>query len=693
MSSALSPSPSIELYVSPAGNDRWSGRLSEPAPGGGDGPLATIGRARDVVREWKRSGALTGAVTVWLRGGRYPLRAPLVFAPEDTAPVTYAAYPGEEPILDGGTRITGWRTETVNGRAAWVANLPEVARGTWHFRSLFVNGARRPRARLPKVGMEPERRTFHVMEDVPGTGKDAALFDGSWSFVAALGDVRGEWRNLTDVDVVALHYWVEERMPIASFDPATRRVTSSRRSIFALKDDTAGRWARYYVENVFEALTEPGEWYLDRPSGTLYYLPLPGETPQTAEVFAPRLDQLLVLAGRPAERRYLEFVRFVGIVFEHADWHQPSGGHDPDTGSAPGIDYAASPQAAAHLGGAVSMEGALFCALEDCVIRHVGLYGVDLKDGCRGNRIVGNQVTDCGGGGVKVSGADAHGPDEKLTGLNRVTDNHIHSCGRVFHSAVGIILRHSFGNVIAHNHIHELYYSGISCGWVWGYGDNVSRGNIIEGNHIHDLGHGWLSDMGGIYTLGIQPGTVIRGNLIHDVTRANYGGWAIYPDEGSSHIVIEDNVCYDTNSQPFHQHYGEENIVRNNIFAFGREAQVALSRVDKRIGFTFERNIVITEGQPVFTGGYAHDPSRRGMTSDLNLYWDAGAGPLQPAKDRVFAEWQKAGQDRHSVVADPKCADLAARDFRLPPDSPAFALGFRAIDLSGVGPRKKGTRG
>lgn len=693
MSTVPSPSPSLELFVSPAGNDRWSGRLPEQASCGGDGPLATVGRARDVVREWKRSGALTGAVTVWLRGGRYPLRAPLAFAAEDTAPVTYAAYPGEEPILDGGTRITGWRTETVNGRAAWVASLPEVARGAWHFRSLFVNGARRPRARLPKVGIEPERRTFHVMEDVPGTGKDAALFDGSWSFVAAPGDVRAEWRNLTDVDVVALHYWVEERMPIASFDPATRRVTSSRRSIFALKDDTAGRWARYYVENVFEALTEPGEWYLDRPSGTLYYLPLPGETPQTTEVFAPRLDQLLVLAGKPAAGAYLEFLRFVGIVFEHADWHQPTGGHDPDTGSAPGIDYAASPQAAVHLGGAISLEGALSCAIEDCVIRHVGLYGVDVRDGCRGNRIVGNQITDCGGGGVKVSGADAHGPEGRLTGLNRITDNHVHSCGRVFHSAVGIILRHSYGNVVAHNHIHELYYSGISCGWVWGYTDNVSRGNIIEGNHIHDLGHGWLSDMGGIYTLGIQPGTVIRGNLIHDVTRANYGGWAIYPDEGSSHIVVEDNVCYDTNSQPFHQHYGEENIVRNNIFAFGREAQVALSRVDKRIGFTFERNIVITDGQPVFTGGYAHDLTRRGMTSDLNLFWDAGGGPLHPAKDQGFAAWQAAGRDLHSVVADPKCANLAARDFTLAPDSPAFALGFRQIDLSEVGPREKGNRG
>jgi hypothetical protein len=685
------PSPTATYYVSPEGNDRWSGRLPAPAEGGKDGPFATITRARDAVRELKRNGLLTGPVTVWLRGGRYPLRAPITFGPDDTAPVTYSAYPGETPIVDGGERITGFRVERIGGREAWVTKLPEVERGAWYFRSLFVNGARRPRARFPKVGSEPERRRFHVMEDVPGTAKQAGLFDGTWSFVAAPGDFDATWRNITDIDIVALHYWVEERMPVESFNPATRLVTSSRRSIFALKDDSAGTWARYYVENVFEALTEPGEWYLDGPTGTLSYLPMPGESPETVEIYAPRTDELLVLAGKPAEEKYLEFIRFVGITFENADWHQPVGGHDPDTGSTPGIEYAASPQAAAGLGGAISLEGTLFCAIEECTIRHVGLYGVDVRSGCRGNRIVGNEMTDCGGGGVKMSGADAHGRESMQTGNNRVTDNHIHSCGRIFHSATGIILRHAFGNVVAHNHIHDLYYSGVSCGWVWGYGPNVSRGNIIEKNHIHDLGHGWLSDMGGIYTLGIQPGTVIRGNLIHGVTRANYGGWAIYPDEGSSHIVIEGNVCYDTNSQPFHQHYGEENVVRNNLFAFGREAQVALSRVDKRIGFTFERNIVITEGQPVFTGGYAHDPSKPGMISDLNLFWDV-AGALEPAKETSFEAWRKHGHDIHSLVADPKCADIGNRDFALAADSPAFGLGFKAINLSDVGPRKREDR-
>ncbi len=130
-------------------------------------------------------------------------------------------------------------------------------------------------------------------------------------------------------------------------------------------------------------------------------------------------------------------------------------------------------------------------------------------------------------------------------------------------------MRHAAGNRIAHNHIHDLFYSGISVGWSWGYGESVARDNAIAHNHVHDVGQGLLSDLGGIYLLGVSAGTTVRNNLVHDVRRYHYGGWGIYPDEGTSHVVIEDNVCYDTDSQALHQHYGRENLVRNNIFAWG----------------------------------------------------------------------------------------------------------------------------
>jgi hypothetical protein len=309
---------------------------------------------------------------------------------------------------------------------------------------------------------------------------------------------------------------------------------------------------------------------------------------------------------------------------------------------------------------------------------------------------VGNEMFDLGAGGVKLSGADAQGPVARQTGNNKITDNHIHTGGRVYHSGIGVIARHSFGNDISHNHIHDFFYSSISCGWVWGYADSISHDNRIDKNHLHDLGHAWLSDMGGVYTLSVQPGTTIRGNVIHDVERANYGGWAIYPDEGSSHILIEDNICYNTNSQPFHEHYGRENIVRNNIFAFGGDGLIALTRAEGHVSFTLEKNIIITDGKPFFVGSGRHNFGTRCLLSDLNLFWDVAGGPQGKApvmaKGYDLEQWRTSGRDLHSVVADPCFKDLKNFDFTLAEDSPALKLGFRPIDTSDVGPRPKGQR-
>ncbi|MBW7459768.1 right-handed parallel beta-helix repeat-containing protein, partial [Paenibacillus sepulcri] len=394
---------------------------------------------------------------------------------------------------------------------------------------------------------------------------------------------------------------------------------------------------------------------------------------------------------------------FKGLSFAHTDWVQPKGGGERF--ERPGIDFAAAPQAAFHIPGVIYMRGARYCAIEDCRIERIGWYGVELSEGCLSNRIVGNTIADMGAGGIKLDGADADGPVLSRTGNNRITDNHIHGGGRIFHSACGILSVHSFGSSISHNHIHDLYYTGISCGWVWGYAENVSKDNRIEKNHIHDIGHGLLSDMGGIYTLGVQPGTVIRGNLVHDIEKCNYGGWAIYPDEGSSHIIIENNVCFRTTSQVFHQHYGRENIVRNNIFAFGREGQASLSRAEGHNSLTFEKNLVIADGQPIFVAGYAGHFDKKGFYSDLNLFWDVSGGePLSGNQrfdeqanfslddTRSIGDMRQLGYDLHSIYADPRLVGAAGGDFTLKEDSPAFALGFKPIDLSDVGPRSAADR-
>jgi parallel beta-helix repeat protein len=247
---------------------------------------------------------------------------------------------------------------------------------------------------------------------------------------------------------------------------------------------------------------------------------------------------------------------------------------------------------------------------------------------------------------------------------------------------VGVWVGQSSGNAIVHNDIHHLYYTGVSVGWSWGYAPTSAHDNLVEYNHIHTIGQGLLSDMGGIYTLGVSPGTKLRFNHIHDVESYGYGGWGIYTDEGSTTILIENNVVYRTKTGGFHQHYGRENIVRNNVFAFSRDGQLQRTREEDHLSFTFERNIVYWDQGTLLSSNWKKDRFKM----DHNLYWRVGGKPFDFA-GASLEDWRKRGHDVHSIVGDPLFVDPAKGDFTLKPDSPALKLDFKPIDLSKVGPR------
>jgi len=680
------------IYVSPDGNDRWSGRYPEPNARGTDGPLASPRAAQQAVRRLKGRGALDRGVRVVLRGGTYFLRAPLVFGPADSGEpeadkhstgisprhlVTYAAFPGERPVLSGGRRITGWKQVTLNGRTVWATHVPSVAAGKWHFRQLWVNGRRAKRPRLPKEGL-------YRIERLPGRPPKGpwtkTVFRGQDRFVFRKGDIQA-WRNLRDVEFVALHYWIETRRRIVAVDTRRRVARLEFPSRMRLTDDFQPGGAPYYVENVFEALDEPGQWYLDRPTGTLYYIPLPGERPETAEVIAPVLGEVLRLAGRtepfvggkaargknagrpvPAGQP-VQCVRFEGLTFSHCEW-QPSRQ----------AERLATPQAACHVPGAVQAENVDQVAFHGCHVEHVGGYGMELAAGCRNVQVLACDVTDLGAGGIKVW----HGCRR-----NTIADCEIADGGHLYHSGVGVLIGRSSGNKLLHCHIHDFDYSGISVGWTWGYAEGDAYGNLIEYNHVHHVGRGKLSDLGGVYTLGVSPGTRIRCNLFHDIVSRGYGGWAIYTDEGSTDILIENNLCVRTNCCSFHQHYGRDNVVRNNIFAFGGQGGLHRMRVEAHRSFSFRRNIVLldNDGQ-VLAGNW----QQLQADVDRNLYWHLGGRRLRFG-EQTFRQWQKRGADHEGLVADPRFADPRRGDFRLRPGSPAARIGFVPFDLSGVGPR------
>jgi parallel beta-helix repeat protein len=350
------------------------------------------------------------------------------------------------------------------------------------------------------------------------------------------------------VEVRVYHFWTNERMPIERVDDAAGLVRSTRRSIFGLGEGFTGRWAEYFVENVFEALSQPGEWFLDRPAGKLYYMPMPGETPASAEVVAAGTYQFLRLMGIPEEGKLVTGVTFRGLTFRYSDWiqaEQDGRYFDPyvpeeqrrrqdSTFRFGRGKFAGTPQVAIHAPGVISLVGVHNSAIIGCRIEHVDFWGINLADGCQGNTIEGNTIFDMGGGGIKVDGAEYPSNPALFSGYNRITDNVAKSGGRVFQSSAGIVVTHGFSNRIVHNEISDLFQTGISVGWEWNRSPTVSRDNLIEKNHTFYLGQKLSSDIGGIYLLGVQPGTVVRNNLIHDIRHAQYGGWGIYPDAATA---------------------------------------------------------------------------------------------------------------------------------------------------------------
>ena len=640
-----------EFYVAENGSDSWSGTLSEPNKAGTDGPFATLERARDAVRELRRNGKIKGPVTIAIRKGTYYLDKPFDLTHEDSE-LTFTAFNGEDVTISGGREIGGFSPVAVNGCKMIAAAVPEIRDGKWYFTQLFVNGRRKPRTRLPKEG-------WYQIESLIDVPENTNWNQGQDRFRFKEGEIR-QWKNLSDVDVVALHFWIEERLPIKSVDESSRVVELAKKSTFRLTEAHNEVCARYFIENVFEALDTPGQWYLDRPTGTLYYYPAVGEDWKRETFVAPVLTQIVRVVGK--ENEPARNVHFRGLKFAHAEYPLPP-------------DKAGCAQAAYAVPGALYFEHAVGCAVSECLISQIGNYAVEFQNGCKDCVVEKCRMIDLGAGGVKINWGSAN---------TTVQDCEIGDGGKIFMSAVGVWISQSANNKVLHNEIHDLNYTGISVGWSWGYGKSDAKDNIIEHNHIHHIGRGVLSDLGGIYTLGIQPGTVLRNNLIHDCAAYWYGGWGIYTDEGSSHILIENNVVYNTTHGGFHQHYGKENIVRNNVFAFAKYHQLQRTRPEEHQAFAFERNIVYYEEGVLLGSNWSDDH----FTMDYNIYWDASGRPVTFA-GASFEEWRKRGHDAHSLIADPKFVDPKKFDFRLKPDSPAFGLGIKQVETSKAGPRTR----
>ena len=616
---------------------------------------------------------------IFILGGVYELKAPLLINARHTGTgnsvLRIRNFGNEKVTLSGGKKLEGWQKQK-NGW--WVCDIPEVKSGDWKFRQIYVNGDLRHRARKPNSG-------FLRVKGMPeGTPKTVNYHTDCQSFEFAEGDINPKWRNLDDVEVIVYHFWTDSHLPIQSIDKKSNIVTFKHKAGKTFTDDFSEDGARYIVENVFEELDAPGEWYLDKKEGKCYYFPFPDEKINQTEIVAPVIEKLIVFEGKPEKGEFITNLKFQNLEFCYTNWDLPPGNSNDEQGSA-------------SVPAAVSLSGVQYCTFDHCGFKNLGTWAVEINKGCSNNTFSFNEIGNIAAGGFRVKGGDYNEHIFFRTSKNRIVNNHIHHFGEVYPSAVGVLLQRTEGNLVSQNHIHHGYYTGISIGWEWGYQRSISRDNIIEHNHIHHIGQGLLSDMGAIYTLGVSPGTVIRNNLIHDVDANHYGGWGIYLDEGSTHILVENNIVYNTKFAAFNMHFAKEVTVRNNIFALGRMQQLNRTRMEPHKSVYFEQNIVYWKEGKLLDGQWTdkpyefyfhpkNDSGTREVKETFDMDYNLWYNPEQQLDSLKWAgfsweEWQESGKDVHSVFANPMFINPEDFDFRLMENSPAFKLGFQGIEI------------
>lgn len=489
-----------------------------------------------------------------LTAGTYFITEPL----QITRPVIMEAVPGAKVIISGGQKITGWK-KTADQR--WQAATP------LRFRELYISGEPATRARHPDID------TFRIA---------AAADDKRTGFTFNEGDIL-DWKNPQQIEFVFYHDWSLSRVNIASIDLENRTVSLSD----PVGQTDAGHYVmdwfekqpRYHLENHPDFVTKIGEWYLDDAAGTVALFS--EIDPNTLEIIAPAADSLLHITGT-------KNVRLENLTFRHMNWQLPPGG-------CAGVQAAFHQVRPAHgqyegrreaAPAAVTIDNSSECFIKNCRFEQVGASGVWVRDKCSDITLESCVIRDAGANGLMI-GTEQSSDD--ATSRVVLKDSLIERCGLTDFGAVGIWIGLANHISLLKNELRDLPYTGISIGWRWNPTPTSCHHNIAEGNHIHHIMQK-LSDGGGIYTLGSQPGTVLRGNRIHDVPlntgRAESNGMFI--DEGTTGILIEDNIIWNITKSPLRFHQAGKNLVKNNRL-YRASAEIPMVRYNS----TPEENIVL----------------------------------------------------------------------------------------------------
>ncbi len=648
-----------DLVVSPEGDDS--------NPGTEEMPLRTFSGAKEKLKERKDSVPSDKEVTVWFKEGRYLIDEKVNFDSDDFSNVVYRSVPGEDVIFTGAVELSDWTEGEINGIKALVA---DVDTEKVYFRSLFKGEERLP------VSVWPEEGSFTTknadIKDALNPNDESGFFKLHTAFYANEKEIMN-FANVEDVNVRIMHKWCDDILPLHSVDVETGRVEVRKPAAMTIEVND-----NYVYENVREAVNNAGEWYLDRSEGKLYYIPCEGETAENLVLSAPVNDSFIEIDG-------MSDVTFSGIRFVNTDWDFVSGTLNlwPMDKTNPNYEYIefapTHPQASYEIPAAITIVNAENINIINCTFRSISDTAVMFKENVKNSAVDVCHFDEIGGNAIFINAPYAI---PAVTKEISITNCEINEYGRIYNHSIGVLLCHASDCIIENNEIHDGWYTAISVGWVWGYAENPTDNIQVKNNLIYNIGNGWLSDMGGIYTLGIQPGTVLSGNVIYNVGcyggEQGYGGWGIYLDEGSTEMLVENNLVYDCSSQAFHQHYGRDNVIRNNIFAFGGEGIFRITRNEEHNSLVLENNIFVSDDRVMYWETIAMD----WFKDNSNLYWDYGNKAVYSGSSTKLTERHNIvdmvgrGYYNNAVFADPLFKDAANRDFTLAENSPALDAGF-----------------
>ncbi len=509
---------------------------SDADPGSVASPFRTIQRAQQAVRA--TNSAMTGDIIVYLRGGTYWLTNALNFTTVDSGTggfnVMYCAYPGESPVISGGQVVSNW---TSVGGGVYQAQVP----AGMQFRQLYVNGSRCVRARTPNQGGYVRMTgwdTNNFLINVPATNVP--------SFTSDPGN---------PAEIAIQLRWTVWRGRIASVtsDGTTASITlmqPERSTMFNMPDPPKYSDAPFFLENAYEFLDQPGEWYLQASTGSLFYRPRPGESMLTAQIVAPVVTTLVNVAGANLSAP-VHNLEFSGLGFQDANWLVPNfyGHVDLQANQFNTMFQDYNNYTVYHTEAAVMLSMAAQVMVDGCTFQNLGAVGVDLGTASVSNVISGNLFNGLADNAVNDAApaiAPPNPSDQRTVNEgNLISNNFITGIGLDYQGAVAIFIGYAHNETVANNEIYNVPYSGISVGWGWSFSPSVLSNNVIQNNHIiHSAAS--LNDSGGIYTLSAQPGTIIQSNYVQDIWFGPYAQHAamvaIYLDAGSSGMTVQDNV-------------------------------------------------------------------------------------------------------------------------------------------------------